>query len=226
VDDLTFKALIAENLIYYRKRANLTQLEIADMINYSDKSVSKWERGDGVPDICVLRRIAEIYGVTLNDIINERTDEIETEIIEESQTEISPVAEPRKKHSLFHILLSVCALWLLSTIAFSFIKMLEAPVERAYMVFLYSIPTSFIVVEIFAIKWKLHPLIHLMCISTILWTTAMCLQLTLNVGQGYLLYVICAVAQLLGMFGFGLYVDMIPAPKRGWWKFWKRNYKK
>ena len=46
--------LLAKNLAYYRKASGLTQLELADKFNYSDKSVSKWERGEGFPDIFVL----------------------------------------------------------------------------------------------------------------------------------------------------------------------------
>ena len=46
---------IAKNLIFYRKAAGLTQAEVAQKINYSDKSVSKWESGNGVPDIPFMR---------------------------------------------------------------------------------------------------------------------------------------------------------------------------
>ena len=51
---------IAQNLIRYRKAANLTQAELAEKINYSDKSVSKWESGNGVPDVYVLLKLAEL----------------------------------------------------------------------------------------------------------------------------------------------------------------------
>ena len=57
---------IAKNLTYYRKRANLTQAELAEKINYSDKSVSKWESGNGIPDVYILLQLARRFGVTLN----------------------------------------------------------------------------------------------------------------------------------------------------------------
>lgn len=60
---------IAKNLIRYRKAANLTQAELAQKINYSDKSVSKWESGNGVPDIYILLKLAELYGVSVNDVV-------------------------------------------------------------------------------------------------------------------------------------------------------------
>ena len=50
---------IAKNLAFYRKEAGLTQAELAKRINYSDKSVSKWEQGNGVPDIYILMQLAK-----------------------------------------------------------------------------------------------------------------------------------------------------------------------
>lgn len=64
---------IAKNLIYYRKAANLTQAELAQKINYSDKSVSKWESGNGVPDIYILLKLADLYGITVNDLVCEKS---------------------------------------------------------------------------------------------------------------------------------------------------------
>jgi transcriptional regulator with XRE-family HTH domain len=62
---------IAENLIRCRKAAGMTQAEVAERINYSDKSVSKWESGNGVPDIYTLMQIAELFQVTLNELVGD-----------------------------------------------------------------------------------------------------------------------------------------------------------
>ena len=56
---------IAENIAYYRKQNGDTQAELAEKLNYSDKSVSKWERGDGTPDIYILAKIAALYKITV-----------------------------------------------------------------------------------------------------------------------------------------------------------------
>ena len=69
-DETTIKKTNAENIAYYRKKIGLTQSELSEKINYSDKSVSKWERGDGLPDVLVLSELAELYGVTLNDLVS------------------------------------------------------------------------------------------------------------------------------------------------------------
>ena len=63
------KQNIAHNITALRKQSNMTQADLAEQLNYSDKSISKWERGDGLPDIYVLVKIADLFGVTLNDLI-------------------------------------------------------------------------------------------------------------------------------------------------------------
>ena len=49
----------------------MTQAELGAMLNYSDKSVSKWERGEAIPDAWVLTRLAEIFGVTVDFLLSE-----------------------------------------------------------------------------------------------------------------------------------------------------------
>lgn len=66
-----FNRRLAQNLVKYRKLHGLTQSELAEMISYSNKSVSKWERGEGVPDVYVLLSVSEIYGITLSELIGQ-----------------------------------------------------------------------------------------------------------------------------------------------------------
>lgn len=57
-------------LIYtLRKEKQLTQQELADYMNISDKAVSKWERGIGCPDVSLLPELAEIFGVSLEVLL-------------------------------------------------------------------------------------------------------------------------------------------------------------
>ena len=91
---------IKDNLIKYRKSAGLTQVQLAQKLGYSDKSVSKWEREEGVPDIYILKEIADLYGVTVNDLIGDgnvipkrkKTDKIKTILSERNKFIISLLA--------------------------------------------------------------------------------------------------------------------------------------
>ena len=63
------KIIFARNLIMLRKQMKLTQIELAEKINYSDKAVSKWERGESIPDVSVLLSLASLFGVTIDYIL-------------------------------------------------------------------------------------------------------------------------------------------------------------
>ncbi len=64
--------ILAENITYYRKKLNLTQLELAEKLNYSDKSVSKWERAEGIPDVFVLKELSVFFGVSIDTLLSKR----------------------------------------------------------------------------------------------------------------------------------------------------------
>ena len=59
MDDEKLKKQIGANIISYRKRFQMTQAGLAEKLNYSDKAISKWERGESVPDVLTLMQIAE-----------------------------------------------------------------------------------------------------------------------------------------------------------------------
>ena len=69
------KFVIAKNIQKLRLEKEWTQLELAEKINYSDKTVSKWERGESLPDIIVLKKIADIFEVTLDYLVEEEHNE-------------------------------------------------------------------------------------------------------------------------------------------------------
>ena len=68
------KLVAAGNLINLRTAAGLTQAELGAKLNYSDKSISKWERGEAIPDAFVLTQMAELFGVSVDYILSSHTD--------------------------------------------------------------------------------------------------------------------------------------------------------
>ena len=63
------KLIFASNLIRLRTQAGMKQAELGAQLNYSDKSVSKWERGEAIPDAYVLTQLAEIFGVSVDALL-------------------------------------------------------------------------------------------------------------------------------------------------------------
>ena len=72
---------VGKNLTRLRKMANMTQLDLAEKLNYSDKSVSKWEQGTALPSTENLIHLSELYGVPL-------------EILAKSNLSLDQVPEP------------------------------------------------------------------------------------------------------------------------------------
>ena len=64
------KLISASNIIKLRTGAGLTQAELGEKLNYSDKTISKWERGEAIPDAYVLTQMAEIFGVTVDYLLS------------------------------------------------------------------------------------------------------------------------------------------------------------
>ena len=71
----SLSAVIAMNLSELRKSHGMTQQELAEKLNYTDKAISKWERGESVPDILVLKQIADMFGVTVDYLLYETHEE-------------------------------------------------------------------------------------------------------------------------------------------------------
>ena len=153
---------IAKNLAHYRKAAGLTQVELAEKINYSDKSVSKWESGNGVPDVYTLMQLAELYGVTVDALLGKGT----------------PVA-PKKSTKGLHwliMLLSSGIVWLVATCAFVVLRLL-LPNSLSWFAFVYAIPVNAIVMIVYASVWK-YRILNFFSVSTLVWTVLLSLYLS------------------------------------------------
>ncbi len=181
-DDEKVKRTVASNIAHYRKECNLTQDELAEMIFYSGKSVSKWERGDGLPDVCVLVALANIFGVTPNDMLSEKH-------------KIAHHAQPQLKRNII-TLMSLSLVWLIATMVYVFIRLGSPQAERPWLAFIIAIPVMFIVAIVLTSLWHPKPLVFL-CISALVWSLAAAIHLCFPIEGMFLVYVIAAVLQLL-----------------------------
>lgn len=155
-DDL--KEVIAANLIRLRQQAGLTQLQLAEMLNYSDKAVSKWERGESIPDLRVLIQLAELYHITLDDIVRPQPEKV-----------VRPKLNLKKKHILI-TMLSVALVWVIATGVFMIL--FYTPIKN-YAAFIFVIApfVSFIVTTVFSVLWGNKLTTTLSC-SGIVWSVA------------------------------------------------------
>ena len=188
MDDL--KETIAKNLVDLRTQAKLTQLQLAEMLNYSDKAVSKWERGEAIPDIRVLIRLSEIYGVTLDDLVKGK----------ELTTEIKPKRKIFSKRA-FVSALSAILVWFIATCIFVVFYFIPVTAQYAYLVFVVApLPTG-IVLCVFSAKWG-NRVTTALASSLILWSCALILHIYVitfvpTFTRIYFLYICAAVFEVL-----------------------------
>lgn len=100
MNEYEFNQRVAQNLVKYRKLHALTQAELAELISYSNKSVSKWERGEGVPDAFVLFSLSEIYGVTLSELVGQTGQSKQTADKLKAQAKDRKAQEKARKKAL------------------------------------------------------------------------------------------------------------------------------
>ena len=189
--------ILSDNLVRLRKSRNLTQAEFADIIKYSDKSVSKWETGMSVPSLETLVDIADYYGMTLDDLVKKPVD----------NEKVLAVEKIKKNNKLSIMLLAITSVWLLATILFMFLLITkESP--GAWKSFIWAIPLTFIFTTIFSSIWK--PKYIYISSSIFLWTliTAIFLQLP-DKNKLFLLYVIGVPLQIIIILSRGLRKDIV-----------------
>ena len=159
---------IAKNLTAYRKAAGLTQAEVAEKIHYSDKSVSKWESGNGVPDIYTLIQLAKLYGISVNDFLGQEAE----------------VRQKTKSCWLYVLimLLSVGIVWLVAIFSFVTLSLVK-PNAAWWLIYLYAVLITAIVTLVYAAVWRFR-LINFLSVSTIIWMALTCCYLTVVVFAG------------------------------------------
>ncbi len=150
---------ISINLARLRKSKKLTQLELATKFNFSDKTISKWESGESLPNIEVLCKLAEFYGVTLNDLINPNLE------VEEQNLPASSYVTSNK---ITISLLAISIVWLVATILYVYVKINDN--DNLWIVFIWAVPVSLAIALIFNAVWG-NRKIGLILFSLLLWTT-------------------------------------------------------
>lgn len=178
------KQHIAANLTYYRKLHNMTQAELAERIKYSDKSISKWERGDGVPDIFVLVLLAKLFDVTVNDLISEN-----------APLPPPPVSDINKKRFII-TLLSIGLAWLVATVTYTVLKNTVPSLEKAWFSFILAIPVSCIITVVFTALWS-RMLYQFFAVSALVWSVAVCVYIMVPLYSISLIFAVSAVMQIL-----------------------------
>lgn len=191
------RSIIASNLTKYRKNLGLTQLELAEKLNYSDKTLSKWERGESIPDIVTLKQLASIFGVSVDVLISE--EGTSTAFVRKKDK------KPQTRRKIICVnLLSVALVWLVAVFIFVLLSLILKDQSKLWLSFIYAIPVSGIVLLVFSCIWG-NNIYRFLFTSLIVWTSSLSVHLTMNlfnVQNGYMLYFISIVLEIMAFVFF------------------------
>ena len=183
------KKIVADNLTKFRKAKGLTQAELAEKLNYSDKSISKWERGEGFPDIFILKDMAEFYGIKIDDFFSEKEVKIKNK-------------RPIKNEIIIPALaLGIAWFVIVALFAVALIFFYDKVPAPPWLLFIYGIPVTGIIIIIFMAIYK-KKFIVMIGESITLWGIVLSVYLTLITLMApnawmWLLFIVCVPIQIM-----------------------------
>lgn len=136
------KKLIGKNLAELRRLKKYTQVDLGDILGYSDKAISKWEKGESLPGIDVLYTLCELYGITLDYLVHEGTYE---------EKKMYKKKDSSKVNKIIIMLLSISLVWFLIIISFVYPYVING--VNLWILYIWGLPTSFCLILIFNWIW-------------------------------------------------------------------------
>ena len=153
MNDEKLKTQLGANIASYRKRFRMTQAALAEKINYSDKAVSKWERGESIPDLPTIVLLAELFEVTVDDLI------VDPDALPETTGKVEKIMSAavektlkRKANKRAILGLSSILVWFVALLAYVLFSSLD--LENSWLAFIYAFPINCIVLLTLRSAWR------------------------------------------------------------------------
>lgn len=180
MNDEKLKSQLGANIVAYRKRSGLTQAKLAEQLNYSDKAVSKWERGESMPDVLTLVQLAEVFETTVDELLAD-PDALPEEPggrIEQVMGAAVEKTLKRKANKKVILGLSSLLVWFVALFIFVVVSSLDIP--KSWVAFFYAVPADAIVQLSMRSAW--HDFrYNKTLISIIMWGAILSIYMTLFV---------------------------------------------
>ena len=164
------RSRVGLNIARLRRERGLTQAELAERINYSDKAVSKWERAESTPDVLTLITLAEVLGTDMNTLTGlPAASQPEPAPAPAAEVPSAPEKPAKKRYTadkgviqkLSSILVWVVALFL-------YMVLDEFGIQNLWLLFVVAVPANAIVLLSLRSAWKLYGWNRFL-ISVIMW---------------------------------------------------------
>lgn len=202
MDSEKLKLQIGANISALRRQRGMTQAELAERLNYTDKAVSKWERGDSIPDAVTLVQLAGEFGVTLDELVTGDKPAV-----------AEPAPQPRKQKANKSVILTLASLlvWIVALTVYVVLSSVGVP--KSWVSFIYAVPVNAIVLLSMRSAFRRFGWNHAL-VSIIVWGCLVSLYVTLYVFAGVSIWRIIFVG-ILGQVAVSLWFQMFRAPREG-----------
>ncbi len=191
------KKNVAQNIFFLRTANGMTQSELGERLNYSDKAISKWERAEGLPDAFVLKRLSELFNVSVDYLLSEHTEQ-------DRHVDTAPIRNTKRLIS-HTVALGIIAVSVLLTV------ILYLTLNEIYwQIFIYALPVIFTSQLVFSAVWH-HIRALCLCVSLLMWSLILTVYIALLWQNNWQLFLIGIPAQLIILLSFktSFYVSLV-----------------
>lgn len=188
------KKTIALNIVELRRNNHMTQAELAEKLCYSDKAISKWERGESIPDIFILKQVADLFSVTVDYLLVKHEGEKITP---------SEEAKHKGKNHLLITCMSAGLVWLIATAIFVILRVSPINLNMLWLTFVLAVPVCLIVILVFNSIWGKKKLNYLI-ISLLMWSALISICLSMIDFNIWLILVIGVPGQIIILLWSGI----------------------
>lgn len=197
---MDLRDIIAKNISELRQSGGITQSKLAEYLNYTDKAVSKWERGEAIPDVTVLKQIADYFEVSVDYLL------------EETHEPPKKAPSPASRRNRFFIsALAYALVWLIATFAFVEVNIfVREAAFPTWLLFIYAVPASSVVALVFNSIWGRRRL-NFLIISVGIWSALLAVYLTTLAVFGHnvwLVFIIGIPAEIIVLLWSGLSIKI------------------
>lgn len=162
------KQIFAENIIFFRKKLNLSQKELSEKLQVSNKNISKWENAETIPDVFTIKKLANIFNVSIDTLV--------TPMIKETQDAIKTKKIVPLKLKIYSIILLNAFIFLVACIVFYTLKSINFSIFPPTYIFIYMLPIM--TLSIFILIIVIFKKVDTISLSIFGWLLTLCFYLS------------------------------------------------
>ncbi|MDD3243162.1 MAG: helix-turn-helix transcriptional regulator [Eubacteriales bacterium] len=175
------KQIVSQNIARLRVYNKLTQLELGEKLNYSDKAISKWERGESIPDAYVLKQMSALFHVSVDYLLSDHA----------SEKKLPLGLELHNRLTITKI--SFVGVWALAILVFVILLLCG---QAQWLVFVFALPLSLVVLLVFNSLWGKRPR-NFYIISALIWSVLATVYLSFLQYNWWILFLLGIPAEVI-----------------------------